>query len=245
MDVEPGDGARDGDEEHDLEQDGEATELDGAVRRLGCVGGDHLGAGNHCGDALVHPVGQGEVVIGQSGKRHVEVQGSATLVEQAQGAGRPVGRQRGDQPLRLLAADGVVDQGHPARQDAQVSAVAPLDPLDLGRIAGAAELVEQQPLFGGAHSELEHSLEQEEIGLDQPVEGVQHGRPPLGLLGKLVEIGDNDRCARSRVGGEGLRQDGELAGRIQRARNRGGEDGTHPDACGDDFVLSLEICRER
>ena len=245
MDVEPGDGNRDGDEEHDLEQHREPAELDGAVGRLRCIRSNHLGAGNDRGDTVVHLLGQRAIVVGQSGERHVKVQRPATLVEQAQGAGRPVGCQRGDQPPRLLAADRIVDQGHPARQDAQVAAVAALDPCDLGGIARAAELVEQQPLLGGAHPELEHSLQQEEIGLDQPVEGVQHGRPPLGLLGKLVEIGDDNRCTRCRVGGEGLRQDGKLAGRIQRPCDRGGEDGIHFDTCGDDLVLPLEICRER
>ena len=245
MHVEPGDGARDGDEQHDLEQDGEAAELDGAVRRLGCVGSDLLRAGDDRGDTLVHPVRQRAVVVRQGGERRIEVQRPAALVEEADGAGRPVGRQCGDQPLPLLAADRVVDQGHAALQDAEVAAVALLDPADLAGIARAAELVQQQTLLGGAHPELEHPLQQEQIRLDQPVEGIQHGREACGVFGELVEIGDDNCRPRRRVGGECLGKRGELPGHIQRARDRGSQDRVHTDPRLDDLVLPIEVGRER
>ena len=114
MDVEPGNGDRDRDEQHDLEQDGEAAELDGTIRRRGCVGGDLLGTGDDRRDALVHPVGQGAVVVRQDRERCIEVQRPAALAEQAERAGRPVGGERGDERPRLLAADRVIDQRYPA-----------------------------------------------------------------------------------------------------------------------------------
>ena len=240
--VEPGDGDRYGDEEHDLEQQGEPAELDGAVRRLGRIRGDQLRARDDGGDVLVHPLGQREVVVGKGRERRIEGERLATHIEEAQGAGRPVGRERGHQRPGLRAAAGrVVDQGHPAREDALVAAVALLDPPDLVRILGAPELVQQQTLLGRAHPELEHPLQQEQVGLDQPVEGIQRGRQARGVFDELVEVGDDDGRTRCRVGSERLRQARELAGRIQRARDRFGQGGIHPDTRRDDPVLPVEI----
>ena len=245
MHVEPGDGAGDGDEQHDLEEDGEPAELDGAVRRFRRARGDQLRAGDDRGDVLVHRLGQRPVVGGKGRERRIEAERLATEVEEAERAGGTVRRERGDQRRRLFAADRVVDQGHAAREDAEVAAVALLDPVDLARVARAAELIQQQPLLGGAHPELEHPLEEEEVGLDQPVEGIEGGRKARRILGELVEVGDDDRRARRRVGGEGLRQDGEIAGRLQRARDRRGQDGAYPDTRRDDPSLPVEVGGQR
>ena len=66
----------------------------------------------------------------------------------------------------------------------------------------------------------------------------------LGVLDKLVEVGDDDSRTGRRVGRERLGKRGEFAGRVQRACDRGCQDGIHLDTRRDDLVLSLQVGRQ-
>ena len=118
----------------------------------------------------------------------------------------------------LLKAAGVADRVDPARHDRQLAQESGLDPLQLGRVGGLADAVDEEAHLGRARAEFEHKAKLEEIDLEQLVERLERAAPAAPGVGVAVKAGDHGGGAHLGVGHQGV---GHVEKRIRRQKRRG------------------------